>query len=289
MSLGSRLGGRPGSWGLLAGLALIAVTNGWVLLDVARNRSGEPEARVELTERELWLPWSVEDDDEDSGLALTLAWHGDDPFGSGRPTWLDRDKLRELGFDVHVAPESPGSERFYSNVPAREAFVVLAMGGEAWNRELARREEEIRRCRQSGSCGPSAEQNRSVPEQVAELRRTESHLVAVDAGRDPRALRRRYPDRGRFLVLPAEVDVLRNAEKEGEPYLSGYLHLRVPRIHVPLPLRPVLDAVSQEDASRQRRWDEKPDPRYRAVLAVGRGYEPWLVRVERMPDATPPP
>lgn len=164
------------------------------------------------------------------------------------------------------------------------------MDGDAWRRELARRGEEIRRCRQSGRCRPTGEPTPSIPEEIAEVRRTSSRLLAVDAGLDPRALRRRHPDRRRSLILPATVNLVRTANGEDRHRLSGHIHLRVPRIHVPLPLRPVLDAALQEDARTRvaNRGDErKPDPRYRAVLAVGQGYEPWLVEVERLPDATP--
>ena len=41
----------------IAGLAIIIVTNIVALAGVAYNRSGEPDAVVELTERELGLPY----------------------------------------------------------------------------------------------------------------------------------------------------------------------------------------------------------------------------------------
>ena len=55
-------------YGLIAAIALIVLTNVVVLAGVAYNRSGEPDATVTLTERELNLAgsWRLEDR-EDSG------------------------------------------------------------------------------------------------------------------------------------------------------------------------------------------------------------------------------
>jgi hypothetical protein len=57
----------------VSGFALILIANVIALAGVAANRSGKPEAVIELTERELRLPY-YEMNDENSGLALHLNW-----------------------------------------------------------------------------------------------------------------------------------------------------------------------------------------------------------------------
>ncbi len=63
-------------YGLIGAIALIVLTNVVVLAGVVYNRSGEPDAVVQLTERELsWLKrWDVTDK-EDTGIYLKLKWN----------------------------------------------------------------------------------------------------------------------------------------------------------------------------------------------------------------------
>ena len=100
---------------LIAGAALVLGGNAFALIGVAYNRSGAPDAQVELSERELVSPprYAIHER-ENSGLALQIAWRLD--YGpqhtysghvrhrSGAP-WLDRDKLKSLGFKLAAAPE----------------------------------------------------------------------------------------------------------------------------------------------------------------------------------------
>ena len=61
-----------------------------------------------------------------------------------------------------------------------------------------------------------------------------------------------------------------------------YPELLVGEVHVPLELRPVLDeARRRRDQNGNQDWF-KQAPLYRVVLAVGRRYEPRLVRVEAL-------
>jgi len=59
---------------LLAGLGLIALTNAIALSGVVYNRSGDPEATLRLTQRELRTPYRWYGNRENSGLALSLVW-----------------------------------------------------------------------------------------------------------------------------------------------------------------------------------------------------------------------
>ena len=95
---------------LFAGLALILVVNGFVLSGVALNRTGEPESLVQLSERELQLPYRGWNSKENSGVELSLRWRVNAGSGTqdgyygyvsygGTAAWLDEEKMTALGFD----------------------------------------------------------------------------------------------------------------------------------------------------------------------------------------------
>ena len=93
-------------WILLA-VALVIVSNLVVLIGVARNRSGEPEATVRLTERELGF---LHHDPESSGMILGFRLNRDD-----EADWLDRAKLETLGFDCSL-PVTPRNDAVLARI-----------------------------------------------------------------------------------------------------------------------------------------------------------------------------
>lgn len=263
-----------GRRGLLAGLILIALVNGVILAGVAWNRSAV-EAQVELTERELDFHGNLEPD-EDSGLSLRLRW--EDGRVWPEPGWLNREKLREIGFDVRMDPADPKAADFYERALARQAFVVLQMEGDAWRSSIAKRERDLDELKANPQS--SREQIETARDHLATARRMGSRLFAMDVGPDPQALRTRYPDRSRYLVLPARFDIRHSPRYENHPaHLFGSIELLVPEAHVPLEQRPVLDSIRRRRNDERNRPKVAQTPLFRAVLAVGRRYEPWLVSV----------
>ena len=99
-------------------------------------------------------------------------------------------------------------------------------------------------------------------------------------------MRRRYPDRTRFLVTQAIVALVyvpRSGEPNGKgPRLTGMVTNVLPDvIYVPRELRAPGDVLSTKPAP-----DEWPrtllthDPRYRVTLVYGSRLEPRVVRVQ---------
>lgn len=253
---------------LLAGLALIALANAVALAGVALNRRGEPDATVTLTERELRIPWSAINDEEDTGLDLQLEWNARWAAGDDTPGGLPLTTLRELGFQPAVGRTEP----------PRAAWVVLEMDGQLWQSWVAKRRrqvEEQKREEPDSDCPPGAD--------LEQMLVSGSRLVVVDAGQDRQALRRRHPDRSRYLVVPGVVHV-----QEVKPGVFAGLvsELRVESIHVPLRLRPLLDEVATAERLRLHTSSfpgaPPQPPRYRAVVSFGRRGEPWLVKVEKL-------
>ncbi|HUP43794.1 MAG TPA: DUF4824 family protein [Thermoanaerobaculia bacterium] len=305
--------GWIGAWsrrrGWAAAALLVLLTNAVLLARVAWNRSGEPAARLDLTERELALPGAWRDE-ENTGLALTLRFHGPEPWqepGEAMASWLDREKLGELGFDVGVDPETPAAERHYRSPLPREVWLVLEVEGAAWRQWITRREEEVAEVRQRVARGEKGTDDLEAAERSLAADRVEAtRLFAIDAGRDRDALRARYADLARHAVVPATVRLhwidIEEEPEERPAHLTGSVEqVLVDRIHVPLRHRP---AVESALAERERRSQERSQPQtrlpgavtrapqaaaeptlplYRAELAVGRLGEPWLTEVERFP------
>lgn len=274
---------------LVAAAALVVLVNAFALAGVAWNRRGEPEAVVELTAREFYFSWSSSEERENSGLTLSLSWNeGWHHPGLG---WLDAARLRDLGFDTSVPPDSEGASEFYRRQPARRAFVALEMDGPEWPRWLASKEKELDEMAAQVSRGEATSEDRERMARSHESDRVEhSRLFAVDAALDPAQLRLRHPDRTRVFILPARVAIEHwNIKEEGE--LHGTIQaLLIPRINVPLRHRPLLDgAIEQERATRSadatvtQPAPPRP-PRWAMTLAFGRRLEPWIVSVRALPD-----
>ena len=141
-----------------AACGLIVLTNLAILAAAGWNRRDEPKAELSLTERELALPAARQD--EGTGLELSLVTT-DEPPGVVRRTarwrryelpsvdydWLDRSKLLELGFRIDLDSTHPDAAEHYSHAMPRRAYVFVECDGEAWNRWISGREEQVRKLR----------------------------------------------------------------------------------------------------------------------------------------------
>ena len=154
----------------LAG-ASVVVANAVALYHGACNQWGPPEAEIEMTERELRLNYSREDN---SGLSLWINWV---TYGSGMD-WLDPARTATLGF-----PAGARDWEAANRIPPREGYVALEYDGDAWRA------------------------SKPNPASAA----TSSRLVSVDADADPVRLRTRHSDRGRVIIVHASFRVYLDA------------------------------------------------------------------------------
>jgi hypothetical protein len=265
---------------LLAAIALLVISNAFVLAHVAMNRSGEPDSEMELTARELQYYGSRSDN---SSVVLMLRWTNTAPeYPTGTPNepagWFDAKKLEDLGFDLRVPADSPKASRFYENLRSREAFVALELEGPAWGAWLQDREPRLQT---ETSYGPQV----SLRERVDIERQTTPRLVAVDVSLDADALRRKYPDRKRVMILPALVRAMLSmklpASNEGPAraaYLRGAItRLAIESINVPEPLSRRFDGQSYTPWTYDGNRLKINQPPYSVLLRVGSKYEPWVV------------
>lgn len=273
---------------LAAGALLILLANAVALIGVYLNRSGEADSRLTLSQRELTMPWGWGMAKENSGLALSLNWRVVDPavgefggygFSGGTPDWLDAARMAALGFDTTLPAEGTfGSRRFERQLP-REVLLVLELAGPAWQQALERARQNAARHEAASLANAGskefAEKAKRAQEQLKREEGANSRLFAIDAGLDRAALRARYPERGRYLILKGTVRP-RLATQDKKTRVTGYVSaLAVTQINVPHALRPALEPALRS----HKRTAEDPAPHFEAVIGVGQRLEPWIESV----------
>ena len=280
---------------LAAGLAIIIVTNLIVLGGVAYNRAGQPDAVVDLSERELSLPPLYQADSENSSMALnincrieteTAAYNAGSADCLGNPGWLNKEKLLALGFALQPRQDKrPGYVREDKTQP-RRVYLVLEQNGDAYQRSLAGRELDL--AEQQGllaNMPDKADYKRrvKVAENMLDRERHDySRLFAIDAGLDMTVLRSRYPDRRRYILMQALVRPVWRNTKRDDDWQGTITELLVDTIYIPLEYRAVFDSLEE---TRYQTGQDGQGSHYKVRVAVGRRAEPWILAVETSPDA----
>ena len=268
----------------LIAFLLLAVTNLFVLLCVYSNRSGEPEALLILTERELQAPYQISE--ENSGLFLNIIWRS---IGKKNelyrftnwhiPGWLDAEKLKSLGFDIDTYSEKNYDDRHaYSRV--KECFVVLEFNGETYRTHL---KEALETLQSNPENKTTQNLYKREEERVDALQNYDTRLYAVDAGIDPQTLKEKYADGSKYIITKAQIRV---SFTPGTKEVYGYIsRLSVGKVHVPRKFRQVIDPILHftHRKGRSVRRDETitpHPPRYQVKIAYGKRYEPWIISIE---------
>jgi Domain of unknown function (DUF4824) len=270
---------------LVAGLALIALTNAVALLGAAYNRSGEPDSTLHLSQRDLQPPYSW-NKHENSGLALDLRWRvlqydADrkasnywNSSGQGTsPEWLDRAKMASLGFDVDVVDEQREDRRTFGRQLARDVLLVLEFDGPAYQRSLVKAAEVAERLEKG-----DAESRERAAKILDSERNANSRIFVVDAGLDLAALRAKYADRTKYAIVSGRVRAARFGNRIARAY-SGYVDaVSIDAVNVPLEFR-----AAFEGATPYNEYAPAPAPlvRYEATVAFGKRLEPWITQAAR--------
>jgi hypothetical protein len=268
---------------LVAGLALIAVTNAVALISVAYNRS-DTESTVRLTQRELAQPYRWRGAHENSGIALSLQWRvledeaADSHFFNtfyagvgGAPLWLDRAKLETLGFAASQLDAIAKGRDRHRDPLSKEVLLVLEFDGLAYQTSL----ERVRRYAQSESAKggkEAAEAKKLLDSEQAE----NSRLFVFDAGLDLAALHAKYPDQARYAIVRGQVQPQLRTENRA-PGILGYIsELSIHEINVPFDFRNVFESAPQLGEN----YRPKPLP-YEVTVNFGMRLEPWITAAVR--------
>jgi hypothetical protein len=249
--------------GLWIAAAVVIACNAFTLTRAGLNRNGEPEAVLDLTERELRL---APRETDNTAIVLRLEWSGLEPNNAANPVpdWFDAAKLASLGFDCRL-PATAENAAHYRGAAPRSVYAALENDGDAWRRYLD---------------GLASQQERD-----AASRRP--RLVLVDVGTDASALRARYPDRRRTVIVPATAGLSLVQPLSGKPFLRGRINVVYPfELNVPKELRSVLEPIRPRAVSMADRQSGQMnavgEPRYRVSVKWGRSLEPWIAAVAPM-------
>ena len=283
---------------LVAGMALILIVNMFALAGVAYNRSGEPDSRLRLSQRELALPYSWQGSSENSGIALRLQWRvpvvEESPDAIARwsqmdylsnygfPAWMDKTKLESLGFDISEMKALTDGRR-QNNLLSKEVYLVLELDGPAYQQMLARVRQYAADAEASyaatnaGSKDILARRLKDVRDKVIREERENSRLFVVDAGLDIGLLRSKYPDRAHYAIIHGQVRpqiIGLNKDKRLSAHISSS---GVSQINVPFAFRQMFESLLQSNQTGAR----KQSAQYEANVAFGKRLEPWLTAVSR--------
>jgi len=262
------------------GFALLAAVNVLVLSRVEDNRKGTPDGLLWLTERELPVIDRLEM--ENSGMALRLVWRslgsGETEVSNRQPAWLTTEKLHQLGFRPAVGASSGQSGQW--EAMAREVFLVLEFNGPAYLDAMRRAEQALEKEEEAIRANPGDKSLQASRQQTKKRIRAEeltlSRLFAIDAGTDPRQLRNRYSNPGRFIVVQGVIRLVAGSEGNRESMVGAIDSVSIDTIHVPLEHRRTIEALVQQGKGPP---GEGKTPRYAVHLAYGRRLEPWIVTV----------
>ena len=261
---------------LIAGIALIVITNAIVLAGVMYNRSGTPESMLRMSQRELQLPYFSEFGKDNSGMSLMISWRIADSrngqinanYFGGNPEWLDKAKLFSLGFDVSTSVDTEQGRRHSRNQSARQVFLVMELNGQAYQHAL-------QYAMQKALSKPSKETADNLEEETS----TRSRLFVVDAGLNREALRAKYPDSATYAIVRG---LLRPAVlmENGKASLGGYVSgISAESINVPLEFRKVFEPMQQSRHSYIAPGDKNYP--YAVTIAFGKRLEPWIVNASK--------
>ena len=264
---------------LIAGSAIILLTNAVALGGAGYNRSGEPESQLQLTQRELQHS-SWREGKDNSGMTLTLNWRieqatqSDFDFGaySGRwgvPVWLDKAKMAELGFDVEKLAGLAKYGRRYNEMQPAEVLLVLELNDQAYQHQLRRAGEYVEECKKLLSAAPTnaelMRKSKNAEDNFKHEQQSNSRLFVIDAGLDLQKLRAAYPDRAHYAIAHGLIRPTM-AQIRNETRIGGNIaELNAERINVPLNYRQVFSS----------------SPSYDVMVAFGQRLEPWIVAASK--------
>lgn len=240
--------------GTVAALVVLVIGNAAVLQQVRAN-AAQVQAQLQLSAREV----RVHEHKDIAGRSTTTRlrvrdtcdWVASkDGWACTNPSpWLTADKLRALGFD----DKADGNKR---HSPARLAWLVLELAGDAWQQEVASRQRLVQQCLQRQQQAPDDTARRdaqtcqnNAEKRLREAQEEDSRLFIVDAGRSMEELRGRWPDAARYAIVPGKV----------EWWGDKYTHVDVlnSSLHVPHRFAAAADAVrAAQEACRKARFKE---------------------------------
>ena len=153
-----------------------------------------------------------------------------------------------------------GSYR-YKQLKNREVFLVLELNGPSYQRYLEQAKVHAK----------EATTKEEAIRQVKEAQSEVSRLFVVDAGKNPDALRKQYPDISMYAITKGIVGASWQSTNN-KPVLNAHITtLSVSQLHVSKPDDTVFTAYNNGNTPR----------RYQVNVVYGQRYEPWITSASK--------
>jgi len=252
----------------ILGFVVIFAANITIFSGVIYNRSKKPFTSIELTERELKMPYRK--NDENSGLALKLKWQT-----INQDKWFNEKKLKELGYNIQKYADFDEYKKYRKIYVPKKVFIALEYNGSKYKEAV--KKAEIKLEKEASAIKTGIEKNSNdfeLAERILkDIKYYGTRLYVIDVGLDADILKEKYNEPVKFIVVPGTVKIRYNYldnKKETYGHVSG---LSVDNIHVPLEFRKTFDSLPEKNKPRRN----KPvPPRYKVKLAYGKRLEPWI-------------
>lgn len=267
-------------YSMIAGIALILVTNLVALLGVTYNHSGMPDSTLKLSQRELDIPYRWGLSKDNSGIALRLQWRFPgslnqyQQYDDNDPGWLDKAKLASLGFNVSMPIDTDSSRTTYQKQLSKPVFLVMEFDGPAYQQsiELAKKKDA-----DDSKKKEADDKKRKQPTALSQELNVNSRLFVVDAGLDREMLRVKYPDTRHYSIVHGQIQPKVTNNKEKQPLMTGYIKdVSAQDINVPFEFRDVFEPIQKKNQRYGAAENDKAPP-FEATVAFGRRLEPWIV------------
>lgn len=267
-------------YSMITGVALILLTNLIVLLGVIFNHSGLAESTLQLSQRELRVPYRWRQSNDNSGISLRLQWRYPgslneyQQYGDNDPGWLDKAKLASLGFNVSMPLDTDRSRATYQKQLSKPVFLAMEFDGPAYQQsiELAKKEDADDAKKKAGD-----DKKKNQPTALSQELNLNSRLFVVDASLDREMLRAKYPDTRHYSIVRGQIQPRVTYNKEKQPLMTGYIKdISAQSINVPLEFRDVFEPMQKRNQEYGYADNDKRPP-FEATVAFGRRLEPWIV------------
>jgi len=257
--------------------AILVITNIFVFIGIDFNRSAKPTSSITLTERELQLPYSS--NNENSGISLHVRYRifsesskNQLPYHT-HPNWLNYESLKELGFDV----DEHLNAKYKKSTLAKEVFAVLEYDGQTYQKSLAYKTEELTKAEvlydENKDDKRLKDRYEGAKEELKREKLYNSRLFAIDTSLDYDELRKKYDDFDKYIIVKALVTMVDRDYYGDKTKIKGYLKgLSITQVHISLPYKKELETLKSE-------WNI--EPRYSVKLNYGQRFEPWVVEVNK--------
>jgi hypothetical protein len=260
----------------LAALFLVLFVNGFILIGVWYNHSGEAESTVVLTEREVHMPYRWHRDE----TSVRIDWRIVSAEGGrysrySSPIWFDQQKLMTLGFEFSDDFAIDKNTHFIE----AEAILVLEYDGDAYqqtvNMAKNRLESIEKKLSQLTDDEDLLADLKDATENLQHEERSASRLFVIDVGLDKQTLRALYPDKQRYILAYGIVDVRAYgsySKSENQGLLGRIDRLSIEYLHVDNDIHAQIDKLkSSSNTSRNGHL-----PRFSLEVHYGQKLEPWI-------------